>query len=56
MEARANVPITSVDVEVVAKARRRAFTAEYKRRAANLPEKDTATVLTEQWTLRRDGG
>ena len=32
MEARVEVPITGKDVQVVAKARRQVFTAEYKRR------------------------
>jgi len=32
MEARVEMPMTSEDVQVVAKARRRVFTAEYKRR------------------------
>ena len=54
MEARGNVPITPADVEVVAKARRRAFTAEYKRRV--LKEADAcATPGAVGALLRREG-
>jgi transposase-like protein len=54
MEARANVPITAADVEVVAKARRRTFTAEYKRRV--LKEADAcATPGAVGALLRREG-
>ena len=54
MEVRANVPITPADVEVVAKARRRAFTAEYKRRV--LKEADACvTPGAVGGLLRREG-
>ena len=54
MEARANVPITPDDVQVVAKARRRTFTAEYKRRI--LKEADGgATAGAVGALLRREG-
>ena len=54
MEVRANVPITAADVEVVAKARRRTFTAEYKRRV--LKEADAcASPGAVGALLRREG-
>ena len=54
MEARANVPSTAADVEVVAKARRRTFTAEYKRRVLKEAEA-CATPGAVGALLRREG-
>jgi len=54
METRGNAPMTPTDVQVVAKARRRAFTAEYKRRV--LKEADAcATPGAVGALLRREG-
>ena len=54
MEARVEVPMTEEDVQVVAKPRRRVFTAEYKRRI--LKEADAcATPGAVGALLRREG-
>ena len=54
METRGDAAMTPTDVEVVAKARRRAFTAEYKRRV--LKEADAcATAGAVGALLRREG-
>lgn len=54
MEARGEMPMTEEDVQVVAKAHRRVFTAEYKRRI--LQEADACTTPGAVGALlRREG-
>ena len=54
MEARAEVSTTEADVQVVAKARRRVFTAEYKRRILTAADAG-ATPGAVGALLRREG-
>jgi transposase-like protein len=54
MEARGEVPMTKEDVQVVAKAHRRVFTAEYKRRILTAADA-CATPGAVGALLRREG-
>src|SRR2546427_12102033 len=54
MEARVEVPTTGEDVQVVAKAHRRVFTAEYKRRIVKAADA-CATPGAVGALLRREG-
>jgi transposase-like protein len=54
MEARGEVPMTQEDVQVVAKAHRRVFTAEYKRRILKAADA-CATPGAIGALLRREG-
>jgi len=54
MEARVEVPMTKEDVQVVAKAHRRVFTAEYKRRILTAADA-CATPGAVGALLRREG-
>jgi transposase len=54
MEARVEVPTTEADVQVVAKAHRRVFTAEYKRRILKAAD-GCATPGAVGALLRREG-